>query len=204
MDAVKSDNVEDVLAALHHAWVSGYDISSMSVIEKDDVGGWDNFTNLQMVMDRFFVDKIRSGYFDAEDRKKIYERILPYDIDLAYVLIMRIDDDEDEDDEKKYSLEFSDTEINPEELFETQTSHYEYLINKNFKPLELHKVLWNDGHLDDSSLYDLNDSIKRRIVDYAKDYMKKNPKNDINIPHFDAAKFLKEKFEKELEDKESF
>ncbi len=175
----------------------------MSVIEKDDSSGWDNFTNLQMVMDRFFVDKIKSGYLDAEDRKRIYERILPYDIDLAYALIMRIDD-EDEDDEKKYSLEFSDTEINPEELFETQTSHYEYLMEKNFKPLELHKVLWNDGHLDDSSLYDLNDLIKRKILDYAKDYMKKNPKNDTNIPHFEAAKFLKEKFERELEDKESF
>ena len=189
LEAVENDNLEGVLSTLQHAWSSGYDITEtpVSVLEPTDVQDESGYVDsLENILEDYFEDKISSGLMDVEDRIKIYKQILPFDVDLAYSLIKRVKED------GEYSVGFSNV-LNPEELDETQISHYEYIIDNDLGHYQLYEVLRNDGHFNGEASYGLNKAMKDKILKYAKDYIEQNSKNQKNI-NFMKAKELRDFF----------
>ena len=189
LDAIHEDNLEEVLSTLQHAWSSAYDITQVPVkileetYNPSEILGQD-IDSLQNILEEYFAEKIRSGFLDTEDRKRIYDRMLPYDIDLAHSMIKRIRDG------YEYNVGFSDV-LNPTELHKTQVSHYQYIIDNGLGVYQLYGVLRNDGHLDDKPPYDLGIAMKRKIMKYARDYIDKNYKNQ-DSPEFLKAKQLRD------------
>ncbi|MEI8338119.1 MAG: hypothetical protein WCF92_03165 [bacterium] len=191
LEAIKEDNLWEIISTLHHAWISGFeDITQVPVNILETGYTTDKeieIDSLENILEEYFEDKIKAGSFAVETRRELYKKILPYDIDLAYTLIKRIKDDDEDDGEQRYSTGTSYGTENPEELYETQVSHYHYIVDNDLGHYQLYEVLKNDGHFDDDAPYKLSKTLKRDIVKYAKEYIENNPKNQKNINFIKAT-----------------
>jgi len=165
ISAINSGDKKEVVSELLHSFVSGYDV----VDESEPVKiGEEEFPDLFLALENFFLNKIESSEWTIEERINFYKKFLPYDYVLAEVFIKRIGTED--------SFE-QDTLLNPEELYPIQEKHYQWLVDNKKSIAVLKSILEEDGHLDDGAPYALHISTVEKIVDYAKKILEEN-KND--------------------------
>lgn len=185
LEGVTHRDGSEVMEALFHAWASG-DMITVSMLRIRDPENPEREKTLSEVLSKFFSDLIRQKRLSVEERIKMYKLFLDKDPDMAPVFIERI---YSEFENEKYD-EFEDKLINPEELYEVQMNHYIWYIDNMRDSAGLAGLLDMDGHMDGSAPYPLRSEVKKKIIDFAIEIMRKTESETDSISYLSAEKIL--------------
>jgi hypothetical protein len=182
LSAIHNKDLDNAILILHKAYQRNFDVLGVRTpADKNDPQ-----LSLYFELQQFLVNQVQSGIYSPEERIKYFNLFLPLDYRLASDFLTPV---EIYDEDLETAEELNEVS-NPLEIYWEQCQFYEMLMDQRAEITTLFYVLQMHGYFDRSSPYILEERIRERIIDYAKEVLHEHLTDTHSVEYSTASDII--------------